>query len=152
MAESQGSTSFFNSSALISPISEVQTSLVFVFRMCFSFQSMPKNSIFYVCLVCWCMRLLALGITSDCEKTHNLSNKYSKKLVRKMRKLYFYICNTSKEFPAISYKLVVWKTRLQLIIRFGLLRLGTHLTRERLGFCKTVLLRLQNLIFKPLKF
>src|SRR5690606_25460788 len=41
---------------------------------------------------------------SDCEKTHNLSNKYSKKLVRKMRKLYFYTCNTSKEFPAISYK------------------------------------------------
>src|SRR5690606_39433621 len=95
---------------------------------------------------------LALAVTSDCEKTHNLSNKYSKKLVRKMRKLYFYICNTSKEFLAISYRLVVWKTRLQLIIRFGLLRLGTHLTRERLGFCKTVLLRLQNLIFKPLKF
>jgi hypothetical protein len=48
--------------------------------------------------------VLPLPLTSDCEKTHNLSNKYSKKLVRKMRKLYFYICNTSKEFPAISYK------------------------------------------------
>src|SRR5690606_6803631 len=49
-------------------------------------------------------RLLKWAITSDYEKTHNLSNKYSKKLVRKMRKLYFYICNTSKEFLAISYK------------------------------------------------
>src|SRR5690606_11071170 len=47
---------------------------------------------------------LALAVTSDCEKTHNLSNKYSKKLVRKAQFLYFYLCNTSKEFLAINYK------------------------------------------------
>src|SRR5690554_5203492 len=38
------------------------------------------------------------------KKLLNLINKYIKKLVRKMRKLYFYICNTSKEFLAISSK------------------------------------------------
>ena len=43
-------------------------------------------------------------VTSDCEKTHNLFNKNSKKLVRKTQILYFYVCNTSKEFHAISSK------------------------------------------------
>ena len=45
-----------------------------------------------------------LHLTSDCEKTHNLFNKNSKKLVRKTQILYFYVCNTSKEFHAISSK------------------------------------------------
>ena len=45
-----------------------------------------------------------LHTTSDCEKTHNLFNKNSKKLVRKTQILYFYVCNTSKEFHAISSK------------------------------------------------
>src|SRR5690606_23377182 len=63
----------------------------------------PPNNVFLV-LVILNGCVLASQLTSDCEKTHKLSNKYSKKLVEKMRKLYYYICNTSKEFPAISSK------------------------------------------------
>src|SRR5690554_528862 len=62
------------------------------------------NLVSFQCLSFTALLSANLPPTSDCEKPHNLSNKYSKKLVRKMRKLYFYLCNTSKEFLAINYK------------------------------------------------